>query len=105
MQVDRGIKLLCPLNHGRIEMRVRDGDGLQAAPLLNCCYRVAIQVANTIPQHIALICLEQQGALPDSKRGFRTYAGEMRFVFFEYIMKIACLQSGKSCPLLSLIPN
>src|SRR6266566_8263095 len=105
VQVDWCIKLLCPLNQGSIEMRVRDGNGFQAAPLLNCCYSVAIQVANTIPQHIALICLEQQGALPDSERGLRTYTGEMRFVFFEYIMKIACLQSGKRCPLLSLIPN
>src|SRR5215469_12918743 len=86
-------------------MRVRDGNGLQTAPLLNGCYRVAIQIANTIPQHIALIGLEQQGALPDSKRGLRTYTSELRFVFFEDIMKIACLQSGKRCPLLSLIPN
>src|SRR5947209_9295800 len=86
-------------------MRVRDGNGFQAAPLLNCCYCVAIEVANTVPQHIALICLEQQGSLPDSKRGLRTYTGEMRFVFLEYSMKIACLHSGKRCPFLSLIPN
>src|SRR2546428_551937 len=59
VQVDTSIECIGPLYHAAIKMRVRDGHGFDATSLLDSCYRLIIQKADTIPEYVALSCLHQ----------------------------------------------
>src|ERR1051326_5834478 len=77
MQINGRIKSLAPFNHRRVEMRVRDSDGFEAAQAFHQRNRGVIQMDQAIPQHIALLGLKKKGAVL-YRKGWRGLDGCQR---------------------------
>ena len=62
---------LAPVQHRRVVMRMRDGDGRKPAESADQLHRGAVDQADAVPQHVARRRRHQQGALadPELRRG------------------------------------
>ena len=56
MYIDGGVKCCCPVGHACVEVRVRDGNGLNAPQLLNLPFRISGERVDTIPKDVAASC-------------------------------------------------
>lgn len=65
--VHRAPEYVCPLQMRSIEVRMADDDGLQPAFSVNKVNGIRVQQSDTVPEHIALGRLEQDGALTDTQ--------------------------------------
>src|SRR5262249_29715138 len=74
-----------PFHHGRIEMRMRDRDCIDAAESFNQCDSGVIERGDAIPQDIAVVGVYEQRALPNGKCRRRADADNALFVFVKGI--------------------
>src|SRR5712671_4657383 len=73
MQINRhAAKRVAPIGDGRIKMRMRDSNRLEATERSNMFDRVVSQHGNAIPQHTAVRFPHQKRALPDRETGLDT---------------------------------
>ena len=81
MQIDRdATERLAPVGDRAIEMRVRDGDRLQAAERADIIDRFAGDQRHAIPHHAAIGLGHQKRALPDRKSRLDGNAGDAEIV-------------------------
>src|SRR5258708_17836780 len=81
MQIDRyAAERFAPVGDRAIEMRMRNGDRLQAAQRLNVVDRLAGDEGNAIPEHSAVRPRHQQRALPDRDARLDTDSGNSEIV-------------------------
>ena len=57
VHIDGRVELLRPIGHARVEVRVRDRDGPDAAELADARARVVVQHRDAVPQDVALACI------------------------------------------------
>src|SRR6266481_6200321 len=89
MQKDLGVKTLGPFDHRRVEMRMRNRDGADAATCvyLDDCF--VIQQRDAIPEQISSRRLEKQSALSDRKFRFCTDAQKLRRFLLDAVVMIS----------------
>src|SRR5262245_22584272 len=81
MKMDRHVaERAAPFHHGGIEVRMRDGDGLQAAEAIDQGNGRGVQHRNAIPQDISTGCANKQRALTDRKGRLCPNADHSRLV-------------------------
>ncbi len=66
MYVDGRVKRLRPGDHASVEVRVRDGDGLHAAPPADLLDSLRRENIYAVPEHIASACNGAAAALTGS---------------------------------------
>src|SRR6266513_946082 len=72
----RSTEGVAPLDHGAVEVRMREGDTADAAP---CAYRLdggVVDVADAVPEDIPVRGPHEKGALPDAQRRLDADADE-----------------------------
>src|SRR6266480_1236940 len=94
---------LSPIHHRGIKMGMRDRYRADTTQLLDCGDGIVIQKANAVPEHIALLRLNQQCPLGDSKGRFSTNAYETWFELPQRVVKAILLHSSESRPYLLCI--
>ena len=105
VQVDRrAAERSAPLDHGAIEMRVRDRDRIDAALRLDRTQRRLVDQAHAVPQHVAADAFHQQAALADRERRLDADAGEVLVLLAQH-HAMALLQIAKRGPALALPGN
>src|SRR5712691_11881429 len=67
-----------PLHANAIEMRVRHGDAVEAAPRADCRDAAVIDESEAVPEDVAGGRLDEQPALADTDRGIGADPGETR---------------------------
>ena len=89
MQKDLGVKTLGPFDHRRVEMRMRNRDGADAAACVYLGDCLVVQQRDAIPEQISSWRLEKQSPLADRKFRFRADAQKQRRFIFETIVMIS----------------
>ena len=69
-----------PLHHRRVEVRMRDGDRLEAAEALDQGHGGVIQQRDAVPQDVAVRRADEQRALADGECRLRADADQARLV-------------------------
>src|SRR5438034_8933998 len=104
MQKDFGVETLGPFGHRRVEMRMRNRDGADAAACVYLGDCLVVQQRDAIPEQISSRRLEKQSALADRKVRFSADAQELpRFVSDAVVM--ISLQSLERRPFLTGVTN
>src|SRR6266487_4335344 len=85
---------LSPIHHRGIKMGMRDRYRADTTQLLDCGDGIIIQKANAVPEHIALLRLNQQCPLGDSKGRFSTNAYETWFELPQRVVKAILICSA-----------
>src|SRR6478672_6052687 len=88
MQKDLGVKTLSPFDHRRIEMRMRNRDGADAAACVYLSDRFVVQQRDAVPEQISSGRLQKQSALAYGKFRFGTDAQNLRRFILEAIVMI-----------------
>jgi hypothetical protein len=87
MQKDFGVKTLGPFDHRRVEMRMRNRDGADAAACVYLGDCLVVQQRDAIPEQISSGRLEKQSALAYRKFLFSADAQKQwRFIFEAIVM-------------------
>src|SRR5262249_40655240 len=86
-----------PFHHRRVEMWVRDGNGIDAAEGFNHRHRRVVERGDAIPKDVAVVSAHEQRALADSERGRRADANNALLVFAEGV-GVGLLQRLKCGP-------
>src|SRR3712207_3293500 len=90
-----------PLDQGSVEVGMRARDRDQLACISHSRNRRVVDQANTVPQHVALGRLDQEGLLPDGEARFSTYAHKVRLEWLDNVVVVAA-QAPERRPPLSL---
>src|SRR5579864_2687382 len=85
MQVNWCGERMGPFHHGRVEMRVGNGDGIDAAETLDHRHSRVVERSNAIPQNIAVVRAHEQRPLADCECGRGTDADDAPLVFPERV--------------------
>src|SRR5438128_3702919 len=104
MQKDFGVETLGPFGHRRVEMRMRNGDGVDAPARVHFRDRFVVQQRNAIPEEISAGRLQEQCALTDGKFRFGADPEKLRRFVFEAVMMIY-RQLFERRPLLTSVTN
>jgi hypothetical protein len=88
MQKDLGVKALGPFDHRRIEMRMRNRDGADAAARIYLGYCFVVQQRDAIPEQISSLRLEKQSSLAYRKFRFCADAQQLRRFILDAIVMI-----------------
>jgi hypothetical protein len=88
MQKDLGVKTLGPFDHRRVEMRMRNRDGADAAACVYFGDCFVVQQRNAIPEQISPGRLEKQSALADCKFRFCADSEKPRRFIFDAVAMI-----------------
>src|SRR6266542_1752688 len=75
-QVHGGVEGVAPLHQAAVEVRVGRGDAGQPAELAHPLHGGVVEVARAVPEHVAGLGLDQEGALADRQRRGHADAGE-----------------------------
>ncbi|HMN59354.1 MAG TPA: hypothetical protein PJ988_03270 [Anaerolinea sp.] len=104
VQVDGRVESAAPLDHRRVIVRVRDGDGRDAPQGFYVGEGGLVQQADAVPQHVAIGSVHQQGALPDGEARHAADAGQAGLDSADEVVVFGLerLQGG---PLLALVAN
>src|SRR5882757_2080515 len=86
MQKDLGIKTLGPFDHRRVEVRMRNRDGTDAATCVYLGDCFVIQQRDAIPEQISSRRLEKQSALSDRKFWFCADPQKLRRFIFDAVV-------------------
>jgi asparaginyl-tRNA synthetase len=79
MQMDWGVmKGAAPFDHGRVVVRVRNGDSANAAERVDALNGSIVEQRHAIPQNISARRLDEKGTLPDRERRLRPDAEKIR---------------------------
>src|SRR6266566_6256616 len=89
MQKDLGTKTLGPLDHRRVEMRMRNPDGADAAACFYLGDCLVVQQRDAIPEQISSRRLEKQSALADREFRFGADAQKLRRFLFDAVVMIS----------------
>src|SRR4029077_7865067 len=89
MQKDLGVKTLGPFDHGRVEMRMRNHYGADAAVCVYLGDCLVVQKRDAIPEQISSGRLQKQSPLPDGKFRFSTDAQKSRRFIFDSVVMIS----------------
>src|ERR1700730_3207594 len=76
---------MCPFHHGRVEMRVGDGDGIDAAETFDHRHSRVVERRNAIPQYVAVVRAHEQHPLADCECWRGTDTDDAPLVFSERI--------------------
>src|SRR6478735_12055394 len=88
MQKDLGVKTLGPFDHRRVEMRMRNRDGANAAASIYLGDCLVVQQRDAIPEQISSGRLEKQSPLADRKFRFSADAKKLRRFIVEAVVMI-----------------
>ena len=89
MQKDLGVKTLGPFDHRRVEMRMRNRDGADAAACVYLGDCFVIQQRDAIPEQISSRRLEKQSALAYRKFRFGADSEKQRRFIFDAVVMIS----------------
>ena len=89
MQKDLGVKTLGPFDHRRVEMRMRNRDGADAAACVYLGDCFVVQQRDAIPEQISSGRLQKQSALAYRKFRFSADAEKLRRFLFDAIVMIS----------------
>src|SRR5579883_144345 len=84
---------------------MRNRDRAQSSQALDARNRLIVDQAHAIPEHIALLVLDQQGPLTDGERWDGPDADQSRLLLFKLIAKTLFLHLSQRCPLLAIVAN
>src|SRR5215208_1634368 len=85
-------------------MRVRNSNGADTAACLDGVHRRIVEQADAVPKHIAVWCLNEQGALTDGEARHCANAGDVRVNVLDPVVKFL-LHFRDSRPALPLDPD
>src|SRR4030095_14759579 len=89
VQKDLGVKTLGPFKHRRVEMRMRNRDGADAAACAYLGECFVVQQRDAIPEQISSGRLQKQSALTYRKFRFGADSQKPRRFLFETIMVVS----------------
>src|SRR4030095_10137463 len=89
MQKDLGVKTLGPFDHRRIEMRMRNRDGADAAACVYLGDCFVVQQRDAIPEQISSGRLQKQSALAYGKFRFSADPQKLRRFLFEPVVMVS----------------
>src|SRR5258708_4629508 len=89
MQKDLGVKKLGPFDHRRVEMRMRNRDGADAATCVYLGDCFVIQQRDAIPEQISSRRLEKQSSLANRKFRFCADCEKPRRFIFDAVVMIS----------------
>src|SRR5881396_178859 len=104
MQKDLGVKTLGPFDHRRVEMRMRNRDGADAAACVYLGDCFVVQQRDAIPEQISPGRLQKQSALAYRKFRFSADPQKPRRFLFDAVVIIS-LQSFERCPFLASVTD
>ncbi len=105
MKIDTSVESFRPLNHRRVEMRVRNRDDTNSTDASNQVHRDVIKVRNAVPQDVAFLCANQLRVLPNSEFRHSLNAPQIGFVLIERVSISMSLHIRERRPPLAFASN